>query len=73
MREEDKKIVFLDEINFTKRSIVLREWSRKSSNLTVDQYEVYRGYKSVIASMTSENGLGSISVHSSAIKHEDFI
>ena len=64
MREEKRKIVFLDEINFTKRSLSLREWSHKNSNLTVDQRDVYTGYKSVIASMTAANGLGSITVHS---------
>ena len=69
MQEEDRKIIFLDEINFTKRSLTLREWSHKSSNLTVDQKDVYTGYKSVIASMTAENGLSSIEVHSQAINH----
>ena len=73
MQRADKKIIYLDEINFTKRSLCLREWSRKNSNLTVDQEEVYRGYKSVIASMTAENGMGCISVYPKAIKSVDFI
>ena len=31
-----RRIVYLDEVNFTKRSVLLRDWSRRNSNLTVD-------------------------------------
>ena len=51
-KSESRLLVYLDEINFTKRSLKLHEWSGKNSNLTVDQKEVYVGYRSVIASMT---------------------
>ena len=56
-RNEDRLIVYLDEINFTKRSLLLREWSGRNTNLTVDQKEVYDGYRSVIACMTEEHGI----------------
>ena len=51
-RGEGRRFIFLDEINFTKRSVALREWSAKNTNLAIDQVEVYSGYKSVIAAMT---------------------
>ena len=35
-RDEGHILVFADEILFTKRSLRLREWSAKNSNLTVD-------------------------------------
>jgi len=33
---EGRLIIYIDEINFTKRSLKLREWSMKNSNLTVN-------------------------------------
>ena len=57
LRIEGRQFIYLDEINFTKRSVVLREWSGKNSNLTVDQKELYVGYKSVVASMRENQGI----------------
>ena len=69
---QGRLIIYLDEINFTKRSLKLREWSMKNSNLTVDQEEVYVGYRSVIAAMIEVNGIGLIKIHDQACKGEDF-
>ena len=69
---QGRLIVYMDEINFTKRSLKLREWSMKNSNLTVDQAEVYVGYRSVIAAMTEEKGIGLIKIHDQACTGEDF-
>ena len=60
---QGRLIIYLDEINFTKRSLKLREWSMKNSNLTVDQEEVYVGYRSVIAAMTERKSIGLIKIH----------
>ena len=35
VKSEGLKIIYLDEINFTKRSVALREWAGKNSNLTI--------------------------------------
>jgi hypothetical protein len=72
MREENVKIVYLDEINFTKRSISLREWSGKNSNLAIDQKDIMVGYRSVIASITEQEGVGLRQVYSQAITGKDF-
>ena len=52
----------MDEVCFSKRSLKLREWSTKNTNLTVEQKDVYVGYRSVIASMTEESGIGLIKI-----------
>ena len=33
---EDRKLIFLDEINFTKRSIMSTEWSQRGDNQHID-------------------------------------
>jgi len=71
-KREGRQLVYLDEINFTKRSLKLREWSGRNSNLTVDQKEVYVGYRSVIASMTEETGIGLVMIYEQAITGADF-
>ena len=65
-------MIYLDEINFTKRSLKVRDWSVKNANLTVDQKEVYVGYRSVIASMTEEKGISLILIYEQAINSADF-
>ena len=56
-RSQRKTIVYLDEVNFTKLSFQSRDWSGKNSNLTVDQKDIYTGYRSVIVAMTEESGI----------------
>jgi hypothetical protein len=63
MRQEDRKVIYLDEVNFTKRSVSLREWSQKNSNLTIDQKDIFIGYRSVIASITEGMGNDLIQVY----------
>ena len=66
-------MIFLDEVNFTKLSIKSREWAAKNSNLTIDQSDIYTGYRSVIASMSEERGYEYTQIHSKAIDSDDFI
>ena len=70
---EGRLIVFLDETNFTKLSLPRKEWSTRNSNLTVDQVDVYQGYRSVIAAMTAEHGMLPASIYMKAISQEDFV
>ena len=72
-KHEGRKFIYLDEINFTKRSVALREWSGKNSNLTIDQEEIYVGYRSVIATMTEEGGILHTRIQGKAVDSEDFI
>ena len=72
-KAEERVIIYLDELNFTKRSLLTREWSSKNSNLSVDQEEVYVGYRSVIASMTETKGIDHLQLHMEAINADNFI
>ena len=69
---EDRMVVFADEICFTKRSIKLREWSTKNTNLTVDQEDVYASYRTALASMTEENGILLAHVYDKPVKEPEF-
>ena len=71
-KQEKRLIIYIDEILFSKRSIRLREWSNKNSNLTVNQPDLYVGFRSVIAAMTEESGIGLIKIHEQACTGEDF-
>ena len=61
------KIIYLDEVNFTKRSLQTLEWSGKYSNLCVNQDDVYFGYKSVIAAVSVEKGVELIQIQDHAV------
>ena len=73
LRQEGRQFIYLDEINFTKRSVSLREWSAKNSNLTIDQQEIYVGYRSVIASMSEEDGIILLVIQDKAVDSSDFV
>ena len=70
---EGRTVVFLDEINFTKLSLARTEWAARNSNLSVDQREMYQGYRSVVATMTAERGVGLCIIHPKAVVAEDFV
>ena len=67
-----KIIVYLDEVNFTKLSFQNKDWSGKNTNLTVDQKEIYTGYRSVIVSMTEELGIVKYQICPTAVKADTF-
>ena len=69
---EGRLLVFADETLFTKRAIRLREWSARNSNLSVDQEEVYVGYRAALASMTAEKGMLLVHIHEGPIKEPEF-
>ena len=65
-------VVFADETLFTKRAIKLNEWSAKNTSLTVDQEDVYVGYRAALASMTEEKGMLLVHVYEHPIKEPEF-
>ena len=73
VKSEGRKLIYLDEINFTKRSLKMREWASKNTNLSVNQQDVYVGYRSVIASMSEPAGIGLISIYGQAISALEFL
>jgi transposase len=71
--DTEQTVVYLDEVNFTKRSLSVREWSNRNTNLTIDQEDVYTGYRSVISTMTEQGGMLHMRIQSSAVDSDDFI
>ena len=71
-KSQHRTIVYLDEVNFTKLSFQNREWSGNNSNLTVDQKDIYTGYRSVIVAMTEESGIVKSSICPSAVNGKTF-
>ena len=63
----------MDETVFTKLSIQNREYSSKNTNQTVDQKQVYTGYKCAIATISASTGLESFKILDRAFKKEDII
>jgi len=69
---EGRVLVFADETLFTKRAVKLREWSARSTNLSVDQEELYVGYRSALASMTAEKGICLVHTSDGPVKEAEF-
>ena len=69
---EGRILVFADETLFTKRALKQREWSAKNTSLTVDQEDVYVGYRAALASMTAEKGMLLVHVHEHPVKEPEF-
>ena len=70
---EHRKLIFFDEICFTKRSFQSQDWSVKGDHQHVDQNNIFTGYRTVIASVSRERGLEYIRIYRTAIKAEQFI
>ena len=73
VRQEGRTLLFLDEVNFTKLSFQNKDWSGKNTSLTVDQKDIYTGYRSVIVTMTEERGLELCLIFDQAVNGEMFI
>ena len=71
-KRDGRVLVFLDEILFTKRAVKLREWSAKNTNLSIDQEELYVGYRSALASMTEEKGICLVHLSDEPVKEPGF-
>ena len=62
----------MDEINFTKRSFLTKDYSDKGTNTTVDQQRVYSGFHSVIVAVSAEKGLERYDIFDRGVDGEDF-
>ena len=71
-RAEGRKIVWLDEVCFTKRSNQERDWSAKGQNTVLDQADVMTDFRAVIASISMEEGIEKLYLQTHAIDIVDF-
>ena len=60
------KIIWADEVNFTKHTVQYSTYSNKYLNIEVDQKDLYCGYKSVAAAVSREKGVEAISIQDHA-------
>ena len=67
------KIVFLDEVNFTKTTLLTNAYSNKGANITVNQKDIYSGYHSVITAISTDNKVEHLFIDKKAINNETYI
>jgi hypothetical protein len=65
--KEGRKIVFADEVMFTKQTSKAREWSCRRDNAKVDEAKCLTNYVAVIASISFERGLEIVDMHDDAV------
>ena len=68
-----RKIIWIDEVNFTKLALQKREWSNKLNNINIDQATVYRGYVSVCAAITEDTGIEALAIQRKAFNAKEYI
>lgn len=65
--QERRKIIYLDEITFTKRALLTKTYSHRYTNIAVNQDRVYTDYLSAIAAVSEEKGVEYIQIKGTAI------
>ena len=66
------KVLYVDETVFSKKAIQLVEWSGPNSNVLINQDEVYSGFRTVIASMSEDNGVDLLHINTEITNQENF-
>ena len=56
-RNQHMEVVYMDEVVFSKRGFPTHCYSRKGENITVNQKDVYSGFRTVLAAVNSAMGL----------------
>ena len=57
MAKNNRPLLYLDEIVFSRAAMQGREWSNKGSILSVDQRLYYSGFRTVIVAVNAQQGL----------------
>ena len=50
-----------------------REYSRKKSNLTIDNEDIYVGYRAALAAISDDRGVIHVRIQQRAVNAEDYI
>lgn len=72
-REGGQKVVYCDEVMFTKHTGKVRDWSAKGHNTSVGETNYYTDYKAVVAGISSEVGVEVVFISERAITQETFV
>ena len=70
--EKNLRILQLDECYVTKTTIPKRAWSRKNSNVTLDNKEVQTEIRSIIAAVSRERGVDHVDVFKRSVTKRNF-
>ena len=65
--QERRKIIYLDEIVFSKKTLLYRTFSHRYTNMAVNQERLYSSYLTAIASVSEEKGVEHIQIKGTAI------
>ena len=65
--ERNRKIIWLDEIMFTKSSNKTHEWSKRTQNIWVPVERMNIKYTAVIAAISEGSGFEYIELHDTAV------
>ena len=57
-----RRVLYLDEIVFSKLSMPKMEWSNRGSSITVDQDKVRTGYVAVCAAISAGTGIEALHI-----------
>ena len=70
--EQKQKIIWLDEIMFTKTTNLTHEWSKRTKNVHIPFEAMGTRYTAVIAAISEGRGFEYIELHDEAINQEKF-
>ena len=68
-----ERVVYVDEVVFTKATIPRLDYALKYSNQTVDEKDFYSKYIAVIAAISADRGVDTILIFDQAVNRFDFI
>jgi len=68
-----QRVVYVDEVVFTKSTIPRVEYAVKGTNQTVDEKDYYYRYFAVVAAISADRGVDAIMVFDRAVTKDTFI
>ena len=69
---ENRKIIYVDEVMFTKKACLDKAYSHKYTNLAVNQDDLYASYTAVLAAVSEETGVEHLFLSPNPINEENF-
>ena len=71
-RKNNQRILFVDELVFTKQTIPRLDYASKGNNITVDESDFYHRYLACVAAISYERGVDAIMIFDSAVTKDSF-
>lgn len=69
---ENRKIIYVDETMFTKKTWLDKGYSHRNTNLAVNEDDVYTSYTAVLAAVSEEKGVEHLFLSPDPINEENF-